>query len=78
MTYKTDEEIRNDALFQLDWDSRLRKSDINVTVKKGVVTLTGTVQDGLTGVPGEILILSRWRRCWRTMPLLPKLRCGSG
>jgi osmotically-inducible protein OsmY len=43
MTYKTDEEIRNDALFQLDWDSRLRKSDINVTVKKGVVTLTGTV-----------------------------------
>ncbi|HEX5083820.1 MAG TPA: BON domain-containing protein [Blastocatellia bacterium] len=43
MTYKTDEEIRNDALFQLDWDSRLRKNDINVTVKKGVVTLTGTV-----------------------------------
>lgn len=43
MTYKSDEEIRNDALFQLDWDSRLRLSDIGVTVKKGVVTLTGTV-----------------------------------
>jgi osmotically-inducible protein OsmY len=43
MTYKSDEEIRNDALFQLDWDSRLRRSDIGVTVKKGVVTLTGTV-----------------------------------
>jgi osmotically-inducible protein OsmY len=43
MTYKSDEEIRNDALFQLDWDSRLRRSDIGVNVKKGVVTLTGTV-----------------------------------
>jgi osmotically-inducible protein OsmY len=43
MTYKTDEEIRKDALFQLDWDSRLRWSDIGVNVKKGVVTLTGTV-----------------------------------
>jgi len=30
MTYKSDEEIRNDALFQLDWDSRLRRSDISV------------------------------------------------
>jgi osmotically-inducible protein OsmY len=43
MTYKSDEEIRNDAMFQLDWDSRLRRSDIGVSVKKGVVTLTGTV-----------------------------------
>ncbi|HEY7180120.1 MAG TPA: BON domain-containing protein [Blastocatellia bacterium] len=43
MAYKSDEEIRNDALFQLDWDSRLRRSEIGVTVKKGVVTLTGTV-----------------------------------
>jgi osmotically-inducible protein OsmY len=43
MTYKSDEEIRDDALFQLDWGSRLRLSDIGVTVKKGVVTLTGTV-----------------------------------
>jgi osmotically-inducible protein OsmY len=43
MAYKSDEEIRKDALFQLDWDSRLRRSDIGVTVKKGVVTLTGTV-----------------------------------
>jgi osmotically-inducible protein OsmY len=43
MTYKSDEEIRNDALFQLDWDLRLRRSEIGVSVKKGVVTLTGTV-----------------------------------
>jgi osmotically-inducible protein OsmY len=43
MTYKSDEEIQSEALFQLDWDSRLRWSDISVIVKKGVVTLTGTV-----------------------------------
>jgi osmotically-inducible protein OsmY len=43
MTYKSDEEIQNEALFQLDWDSRLKQSDIGVTVKKGVVTLIGTV-----------------------------------
>jgi BON domain len=43
MTYKSDEEIQIEALFQLDWDSRLKQSDIGVTVKKGVVTLTGTV-----------------------------------
>ena len=33
MTYKSDEEIRSEALFQLDWDSRLKQSDIGVTVK---------------------------------------------
>ena len=43
MTYKSDEGIQIEALFQLDWDSRLKQSDIGVTVKKGVVTLTGTV-----------------------------------
>ena len=43
MTYKSDEEIQIEALFQLDWDSRLKQNEIGVTVKKGVVTLTGTV-----------------------------------
>jgi osmotically-inducible protein OsmY len=43
MTYKSDEEIQSEALFQLDWDSRLTGSDIGVNVKKGVVTLTGTL-----------------------------------
>jgi osmotically-inducible protein OsmY len=43
MTYKSDEEVRSGALFQLEWDSRLRRSDIGVSVKKGVVTLTGAV-----------------------------------
>jgi osmotically-inducible protein OsmY len=43
MTYKSDEEIRNNVLFQLDWDSRLKQSEVRVTVKKGAVALTGTV-----------------------------------
>jgi hypothetical protein len=34
MTYKSDEEIQIEALFQLDWDSRLKQSDIDVTVKR--------------------------------------------
>ncbi len=42
MTYKSDEEITSEVLFQLDWDSRLKLSEIGVAVKKGVVTLTGT------------------------------------
>jgi hypothetical protein len=33
MTYKSDEEIQIEALFQLDWDSRLKQSEIGVTVK---------------------------------------------
>jgi osmotically-inducible protein OsmY len=43
MTYKSDEDIQSEVLFQLDWDSRLKQSDVGVTVKKSVVTLTGTV-----------------------------------
>ena len=43
MTYKSDEEIQSEALFQLGWDSRLKQSEIGVTVNKGVVTLAGTV-----------------------------------
>jgi osmotically-inducible protein OsmY len=43
MTYKSDEEIKSEVLFQLGWDSRIRQTEIGVIVKKGVVTLTGTV-----------------------------------
>jgi len=43
MTYKSDEKIQSEVLFQLDWDSRLTGSEIAVNIKKGVVTLTGTV-----------------------------------
>jgi osmotically-inducible protein OsmY len=43
MTYKTDEEIKNEVQFQIGWDSRIRQSEVGVIVKKGVVTLTGMV-----------------------------------
>ena len=43
MTYKSDEEIQSEVLFQLSWDSRLKLSEVGVAVKKGVVTLTGAV-----------------------------------
>jgi osmotically-inducible protein OsmY len=43
MTYKSDEEIQSEVLFQLGWDSRLKQSEVGVTVKKGAITLTGTV-----------------------------------
>lgn len=43
MTYKSDEEIRSEVLFQLGWDARVTPTDIGVTVKKGIVTLTGMV-----------------------------------
>jgi osmotically-inducible protein OsmY len=43
MTYKSDEEIRSEVLFQLGWDSCVTPTDIGVTVKKAVVTLTGMV-----------------------------------
>jgi osmotically-inducible protein OsmY len=43
MTYKSDEEIKSEVQFQLGWDSRIKQTEVGVIVKKGVVTLTGTV-----------------------------------
>jgi osmotically-inducible protein OsmY len=43
MTYKSDEAIKNEVLFHIGWDSRIKQSEVGVRVKKGVVTLTGRV-----------------------------------
>jgi osmotically-inducible protein OsmY len=43
MAYKSDEAIKNEVQFQLGWDSRIKQTEIGVTVQNGVVTLTGTV-----------------------------------
>lgn len=40
---QTDAELRQDVLDELDWDPRFDARDIAVTVKDGVVTLTGKV-----------------------------------
>ncbi|MGE5277525.1 MAG: BON domain-containing protein [Acidobacteriota bacterium] len=42
---RTDGEILGDVLHELQWDSRVRESDVGVRVHEGVVTLTGVVGD---------------------------------
>ncbi|MFN0109224.1 MAG: BON domain-containing protein [Blastocatellia bacterium] len=43
MTYKSDEELQGEVMFQFGWDSRIKQTEVGVTVNKGIVTLTGTV-----------------------------------
>jgi osmotically-inducible protein OsmY len=40
---RTDEQIQADVLIELNWDARVRASEIGVIVNGGVVTLTGEV-----------------------------------
>jgi osmotically-inducible protein OsmY len=44
---RTDEEIHQDVLDELDWDPEVDAKDVGVTVHDGVVTLTGTVDSFL-------------------------------
>src|SRR3984893_1294736 len=44
---KTDEKIQKDALAELKWDARIQPNEIGVSVKDGVVTLTGWVDSYL-------------------------------
>jgi osmotically-inducible protein OsmY len=44
---KTDEEIQRDVLDELKWDARIQPNEIGVSVKDGVVTLTGWVDSYL-------------------------------
>ncbi|MFN7945777.1 MAG: BON domain-containing protein [Blastocatellia bacterium] len=43
MNIKPDEELRDEVLRELRWDTRVDATEIGVTVSRGVVTLTGTV-----------------------------------
>jgi len=38
---RTDDQIRQDVLFELKWDPKITSSDIGIAVKDGVVTLSG-------------------------------------
>jgi osmotically-inducible protein OsmY len=40
---ETDQQIQQDVLRELGWESHVRCADVGVTVRSGVVTLTGTV-----------------------------------
>lgn len=43
MTYKTDEQIKQEVEDELRFDSRVEETEVGVTVHKAAVTLTGTV-----------------------------------
>ena len=40
---RTDTQIQQDVLGELEWDTRVEPTDVGVTVHRGIVTLTGTV-----------------------------------
>ena len=40
---RTDEDIQKDVLAELKWDARVQPNEIGVSVKDGIVTLTGVV-----------------------------------
>jgi osmotically-inducible protein OsmY len=44
---RTDEEIQKDVLAELKWDARIQPNEIGVSVKDGIVTLTGWVDSYL-------------------------------
>jgi osmotically-inducible protein OsmY len=43
MTNRSDETILGEVMFQLGWDTRIKQTEVGVTVTNGIVTLTGTV-----------------------------------
>jgi osmotically-inducible protein OsmY len=45
---RTDEQVREDVLAELKWEPRVQPNEIGVTVKNGVVTLTGFVDSYTT------------------------------
>jgi osmotically-inducible protein OsmY len=45
MAVRTDEQIQQNVLKELRWDMRVWPSEVGVTVKDGVVTLTGSVDN---------------------------------
>jgi osmotically-inducible protein OsmY len=47
MGFRTDEEMRRDILDELEWDARVQPNEIGVTVKDGIITLTGWVDSYL-------------------------------
>jgi osmotically-inducible protein OsmY len=44
---RTDEEIQQDVMAELKWDARIQPNEIGVSVKDGIVTLTGWVDSYL-------------------------------
>ena len=49
----TDEQIQTDVMEELKWDTRVRPNEIGVTVKDGIITLTGWVDSYLKKMAAE-------------------------
>jgi len=49
----TDEDIQRDVLEELKWDMRVRPNEVGVTVKDGIVTLTGWVDSYMRKLAAE-------------------------
>jgi osmotically-inducible protein OsmY len=50
---RTDEQIQQDVLDELKWDSRVQVNEIGVAVKDGIVTLTGWVDSYMKKLAAE-------------------------
>jgi osmotically-inducible protein OsmY len=50
---RTDEQIQQDVLEELKWDTRLHPNEIGVVVQDGIVTLTGWVDSYLKKIAAE-------------------------
>ena len=50
---RTDEQIQQDVLEELKWDTRVQPNEIGVAVKDGIVTLTGWVDSYLKKIAAE-------------------------
>ena len=53
ISIRTDEAIQTDILEELKWDTRVQPNEIGVTVKDGIVTLTGWVDSYLKKMAAE-------------------------
>jgi osmotically-inducible protein OsmY len=53
VSFRTDEEIQQDILEELEWDTRVQPNEIGVAVKDGIVTLTGWVDSYLKKLAAE-------------------------
>jgi osmotically-inducible protein OsmY len=74
---RSDEAIREDVLLELEWDPKIKSTDIGVAVKDGVVTLSGFVSTfweldaaekaakrvyGVRGVANDLEVKLFWQR----------------
>ena len=53
ISIRTDEAIQTDVLEELQWDMRVQPNEIGVTVKDGIVTLTGWVDSYLKKIAAK-------------------------